>query len=119
MKKGYQIIEPPSLSGLFPRTASFDVTVALLSWLVETLRVELNDRLGGAEIELIRAEYQGAYPAIGIHYPAEEGEDLGLVVETAITELLRQRSMADFVSFLARARTDWRKVTDDLVGARE
>ncbi len=122
MKKGYQLIEPACLSRLLPLPASFDVTVALLSWLVEELRVELSGRLGGAELELIRGEYVGgAYPALGIHYPApaEEGEDLEPVVESTIKELLRQRPVADFVSFLERAQTDWRKVTDDLVGARE
>jgi hypothetical protein len=116
MKKGYQLIEPGSLSELLPLTSTFDVTIALLSWLVDVLRAELKERLGSAELQVIRGEYQGAFPAIGIHYRVDEGEDLGPVVEAAIRDVLSQRPTSDFVSFLARSRTDWRRMTNDLLG---
>jgi len=119
MNKGYQIIEPACLGELMTLNGSVDVAVALLSWLVEILRIDLEDRLNGAQIELIRAEYHGAYPAIGVHYPRTDAEDLGPVVETTIAELTGRRSIADFAAFLARVRMDWRKVADDLMGARE
>lgn len=116
MKKGYQIIDAAGLKRLLAVTTSFDLTIALLSWLVELLHGELRERLTGVEIEIIRAEYYGPYPAIGIHYPMQDTNDVGPLVETTIEELLKQRPVADFSAFLARTPTDWRKATDDLIG---
>lgn len=58
-------------------STSSEITIALLSWLVELVHTELKDRLCDVEIEVIGVEYLGAYPAIGIHYTTPETDDLG------------------------------------------
>jgi hypothetical protein len=117
MKKSYQIIEPAALGTLLGKPKSFDFTLAILSWLIDLVRAELRDQLDGAQIELIRAEYHGAYPAIGIHYDRPEKEDLGPLVEATLSKLLQERTGLDFASWVVRADADWRKLTDDLLGA--
>jgi hypothetical protein len=118
MSKGYQLLETPCLSDLVAAPKNFDLSVAVLSWLVEVISEELKEQLDRAEIEVIRAEYFGAYPALGIHYKGDPEEDLGPIVEAMAAKVLRERPVSDFVSYLMRAGTDWRKVTDDIVGPR-
>lgn len=113
--KGYQLLEVDVLDGILGLPTNFDVNVALLSWLVEQLHIELGERLQGNEVEVILAQYHGAYPALGIHYPTPGSDDVGPLVETTIAELLTRRSVEDFIFFLARTPTDWRKTTDGLM----
>ena len=116
MSKNYQIVEPPTLAGLFGTPANFDIAVALFTWLIDRLREDLKEQLVGAELEVIRAEYHGAYPAIGIHYDSDtDPNDLGPLVESTIAKLLSERTLADFLSFVASSKIDWKEVTDKLV----
>jgi hypothetical protein len=116
MKKGYQLIEPELLAGLVAAPKTFDLSIALLAWVVEVVRAELGDRLKGVELEIIRVEYFGAYPAIGIHYSAADIDDVGPLVEATIVDLVTQRPVADFVSFLMRTPRNWREEAEALLG---
>ena len=116
MSKSYQIVEPPTLAGLFGAPTNFTIAVALFTWLIHLLREDLKEELVGAELEVIRAEYQEAYPAIGIHYLGDTSpDDLGPLVESMIARLLSERTLTDFLAFVARSKIDWKEVTDNLV----
>ena len=56
-----------------------------VAWLVAAVPDELGEKLAGAELHVIRAEYHGAYPTIAIRYEALDAPDLGPLVEEAIT----------------------------------
>jgi hypothetical protein len=115
MSKGYQIIEPDTLVGLFADPKYFELSVALFTWLIERLREDLKEQLVPAELDIIRVEYCGAYPAIGIHYHDRNPNDLGPLVESTIAKLMSERPVLEFVSFVARSKLDWREVTDKLM----
>jgi hypothetical protein len=113
---GYQLIEPLSL-GRFPCSMrSGSIVVAVLSWLIELIRVELGERLGPAKIELIQGEYFGIYPAIGIKYATEEPEDLEPLVEEIVARLLKEKTMSDFIDYLMRTDCDWARVAKNFFG---
>ncbi|NOJ95627.1 hypothetical protein HMI51_22170 [Corallococcus coralloides] len=112
--KGYQIIEPSSLGMLTACPDKHEFAVAMLQWLVQGLQVELKDQLRGVEISLIRVEYQGAYPALGVRY-VNEPNDLGKLIEQTADRLLQERSVSDFAAFLVREKVDWARRTADLM----
>ncbi len=120
MKHGYQIIEPTALNHLLATPKAFEITVALLYWLVELTRAELKETLEEAKagIEVIRAEYHGPYPAIGVRYDSSGTLDLAPLVEATIMKILQGRAVVDLVSFLERCPADWRRETDALLGPR-
>ncbi|MDP2307876.1 MAG: hypothetical protein Q8P18_17755 [Pseudomonadota bacterium] len=117
MARGYQIIEPAGLDRLLGAPPSFPVGVALLYWLIEQLKLELGPRLDGLEVEVIRVEYHGAYPALGVHYREEVG-DIAPLLERTIDRLLRDRPVASFVAFLVDHPADWGEVCTQLLAGR-
>jgi hypothetical protein len=114
MDRGYQIVEPEGLALLLGVPADFPVCVALLRWLIEEIELELGPALTGIELEVIRVDYQGAYPALGVHY-REAVEDVAPMLEGAIERLLRDRPVAHFVDFLVRNPTDWAGISARLL----
>jgi hypothetical protein len=115
MSRAYQVVEPRELSELCAAPGSVEIAVAILTWVVEQVAASLAAELGEAQIEVIRVEYHGAYPGIGIHYPIETGVDVGPLVERAISEILRTRSIVEFVRDLAVSGASWRGVTEKLM----
>lgn len=118
MSKNYQIVEPPSLAGMFGAPRNFDIAVALFTWLIVLLREDLKEQLIGAELEVIRAEYHGAYPAIGIHYDTNP-DDLGPLIEATVAKLLSERSVIEFISFVETSKIDFKEMTDSLVRSEQ
>ncbi|MES2645038.1 MAG: hypothetical protein V4850_36465 [Myxococcota bacterium] len=106
MNRGFQIVEPEGLSKILGTPEDFPITVALLHWLIEQLKLELGAMLDSLELEVIWVEYLGAYPALGIRY-LEEREDAAPLIESTIDRLLRERPVASFVDHLARYPSDW------------
>lgn len=116
MSKGYQLLEAAApLAKFLANPKTLEVSVLILAWLAAQLSVELKDQLIGAHIEVIRAEYQGAYPALGIHYEREDKEDLGPLVEMKMAELLRSRSILELLQFAQEAKITWRHRADQLM----
>lgn len=115
MNKGYQLIELALLDRLLATPSAATITVALLSWLVEAIRNELDGQLIAVELEVIRAEYLGPYPVIGVHYVNADAPDLGPLIEATATRLLQTKAVSEFVAFVPRSGRDWRKETDDLL----
>ena len=116
MSKGYQIVEPASLAGILAVPESFELTVAVLSWLSAKLHEELKEQLVGAQLAVIRVEYHGAYPAIGIQYESNPN-DLGPLVESTINRLLKECSVLELVSFVQTSGIQLRERTQQLLGS--
>jgi hypothetical protein len=105
--KGYQLIEPLALAGIYPPAGGYGLAVAFLTWAIGEVRAELGSRIAHVELEIIRIEYIGPYPGIGAHYPTTIEPDVGPLIGDAIERLLRERSLGEFVAFLAARPTDW------------
>ena len=114
MKKGYQIIEPLCLSDLYSDPRHFEFAVTLFHWIVDELRNELNSEIKGIDIDVIRVNYLGAYPAIGISY-INESKDMAPLIESAIDHLVARKPIIDLVSFIAKSNIDWKKETERLM----
>ena len=119
MNIGYQLVEPPSVAALLAKSHSASITVALLTWLIEVASEELKDDLVDKQLAVIRAEYVGAYPAIGIHYGSPGATDFAPRLEATFARLLAERHVGDFVSFLSRSTTNWDAEAAALTGAAD
>ena len=114
MSEGYQVVEPECLSALTASPHQVEFAVAVLYWLQQALRAELGSRLEGVDIDIIRVEYHGAYPALGLKY-REKVPAIGRLVEDAANRLLRNRSVADLSDFIARTDRNWGQLSRDLM----
>jgi hypothetical protein len=88
-----------------------DFLIAIEHWLIQELNSELKKYLVGAQIEVIKVEYIGAYPGLGYRYKNPNAIDnLGPLLEVSINRILKEKSMMDFISFLEAQKangTDW------------
>ena len=113
---GYTIIEPPSLEDWLGTVRNRAMLVALLSWLRHRLSDALKDDSPALRIDVIKVEYLGAYPALGVHgtddVPADITERL-----TALTEqILSGSSVVDFLNFALDDGIDWTAEAQTLFG---
>jgi len=104
---GYTIIEPPSLEEWLGTVKNRAMLVALLSWLQLRLSETLKDNSPALRIDVIRVDYLGAYPALGVHgnndVPADIAERLNALTE----QILSSSSVADFLNFALDDGIDW------------
>ncbi|MES2070270.1 MAG: hypothetical protein V4488_07980 [Pseudomonadota bacterium] len=114
-KKDYQIVEPEILEQWLPVARNQEILVALLSWIVKKLQADFEMQFPGVSIAVVRVEYLGAYPAIGIHYPNDRTEDLAAPVEAAINRLLSNTSIIDFLKYVFEEGPRWTEISDDLL----
>jgi hypothetical protein len=92
--------------------------VALLTWLVPRIQREVAAVVDGVRVAVIRVDYLGAYPALGLTY---EGvvQDAGPVAIRAAEELLASTSLAEFLASLDLSNTDWRVVEEEVMRPKE
>lgn len=114
MPKGYQILELECIDALIVNPIQFGFSVAVLSWLIERLHVELAENLGGAELSIVRVEYLGAYPALGVAY-GQISEDVGPLIQKTATELFQKCNVGEFVQFMLRKNVDWNAVASEIM----
>jgi hypothetical protein len=110
MNKGYQILEPNALHSLFGYPLYHVFALATMTWLCRQLSFELQDHIGHVHFEVIRAEYMGPYPAIGIQYKSEDYQDIAPLAEETINRILRQKSALELLKFIAESEVDWNKL---------
>ncbi len=114
-KKCYQIVEPEILEQWLRVGQNQEILVALLSWIVKRLRVDFEKPYPGVSIDVIRVEYAGAYPAIGVHYPDDLTVDLAVPIQAAINRLLSNASLIDFLKYVFEEGPRWTEVSDGLL----
>ena len=119
MKRGYQIIEPSALQPLFSSPLYDVFAVAMMTWLCDLLRLELQDHLQQVDFEVICVTYLGSYPAIGIHYKDEDYQDVGPLAETVIERILREKSALEFARFIAERGINWQQITTTTLSKKE
>jgi len=107
MTRGYQIVEPELLAPLLSNPQQIDASLMVLAWLIGEVHRELNGQLEGVEIEIIRVEYMGAYPALGVWYSRAAMADLGKLIEQTTDRILKKKNVAEFAAFCAGTDTDW------------
>lgn len=118
--KGYQVMELSQLDSLFADPKYFDIAIAIFHWLIKELREELKGQIDNIQVDIIRVEYIGAYPTLGIHYEnPNETPDMEPLIETAINQLLRERTVIELISFIAQSEINWRDVTAKLMSTVE
>ncbi len=112
--KGYQIVEPEILEEWLGANRNQEFLVALLYWIAKNLQLDFGARFPGVIIEVIKVEYLGAYPAIGIHYPNDQIPDLAASINLATNHLLSDKTVIDFAKYLFAENTKWGEVTSHL-----
>lgn len=115
--KGYQVLEPKQLNGLFGKREYFDFAVSIFNWLIQELHSELEDRLGGVQLDVIQVGHHSphnSYPALGVRYITET-QDIGVLIEATIDKLLQERSILELVIFIGSSGIDWHTTTAELM----
>ncbi len=112
---GYQVIEVPTLTRLAANPTMTRFAVALLTWLAPKVQQEVSAAVSGARVSVIRVEYLGAYPALGLTYE-RAGEDAGPIAVDAAERLLASTSLTEFLSSLDLSSTDWSGVEQAVMG---
>ncbi len=114
-KKSYQIIEPEVLYLRENLSVHAALLYGILIWLVEQLRNCNDEKFNNIEFDVIRVEYVGKYPAIGIHYKNPDVSDVSEYVEEKIEHLLKTRSVMDFLASSLSKNEDWQNKLDALM----
>ena len=108
--KGYQIIEPKALHPLFSNPVHHVFAVAIMSWLCEIMRVELQEHIEHVDFNVICVTYMGSYPAIGIQYKNQEYQDIAPLVEVTIDRILTEKSILELTGFIGASKPNWKDV---------
>lgn len=98
--KGYQLIEPFFLPELIRQDATLEVCISILCWMVDCLKKEEELKNLPIEIELIKAEYAGAYPCIGIHYLDNSERDWEPEVTAKVEGYFQKPYLSDYYRYL-------------------
>lgn len=112
---GYQIVEVPTLTRLAAAPTMTRFAVALLEWLVPRVQREVSTAISGVQVSVVRVEYLGAYPALGLTYERTDA-DAGQLASDAAERLLASTSLAEFLTSLELSTTDWRSVEQAVMG---
>jgi hypothetical protein len=91
--KGYQLIEHDTI--LSELLVSNEVIIGISYWFVSLLREDVDLKHLPIEIDVIRANYHGRYPCIGIHYL----EPINNVQEIVFRKLEQYYSDLQFAAF--------------------
>lgn len=110
MTKGYQVIYPDELAELKDDI----LCVAVLHWLVDRLKIEHGVLLSGIEISVIKVNYHGNYPAIGLHY-GEQRDNREAEILAAISALLKAATVIDLIKFFTSVHETWEDVASSLL----
>ena len=110
---GYQIVEPQIIQQWLNIVVHREFLVALLYWLAERLTKQLSTKYPGIEVSVIKVQYHGAYPCIGIRYPDESVPDLCESSEQSIENLIRNTSVLDFIQFVFSSKKSWSNLSKE------
>lgn len=116
MKHGYQIIEPPSLSTLLGSPSQAAVEVAVLTWVIHSIKLHSAQLFDEVSVEVIAVSYLGTYPAIGIRYKHDDPQDLGPAISDTIDDFVRHASFNDFASLIGMSTLPWCDIWQEMKG---
>jgi hypothetical protein len=114
---GYTVIEPPSLEEWLGTVKNRAMLVALLSWLRHRLSKALKDDYPALIIDVIKVEYLGVYPALGVHGTNDVAADIPERVNALTEQILSGSSVVDFLNFALDDGIDWTAEAQALLGS--
>lgn len=112
---GYEICEPEIFGEWLATVKNRSILVPFLTWILGRVDDELKDKFPELNIEIIKVEYSGIYPAIGIRNDDNIPENAIKILESLLEEILRTASVYDFVDFVFKDDTDWNDVAQRLL----
>ena len=71
----------------------------------------------GVAVDVVKVEYLGAYPSLGVHYSDESQPNLDLYCERKIKELLEEKSVFYFISFVLNYEKPWNDFEKFIMGS--
>lgn len=109
MSDGFFLIEPMALNPLIGITRDHTLSVLALEWLLGRIR-EGDSLAANADLRVIRVEYHGAYPSIGLvpHGASREHCDaIESAIQRAAEELVASGTLAGLFEFAATNPRNW------------
>ena len=113
MKNGYLIVEPASLLSLFGNPKCADLAILVLHWAAKEIETRLDNK--SLIVEVIRVEYMGAYPALGVRGGVLP-DGLENRIEEIVGDLLGESSVRTLISYATSANIDWRNFSKEVLG---
>jgi len=112
---GYTIVELPSLERWLSSVNNSSMLVALCTWLTHRLSQALHDDYPSLIIEVIRVDYLGAYPALGLR-DERNSDNLPERINDLAERILSSSSISDFLDFAFKDNIDWEAKAKTLLG---
>jgi len=106
---GYTVVEPEIINEWLAITRNQEMLVSLLYWLVEDVNVKLAEefQFPPVQAEVIRVEYLGVYPAIGVREGGNISIDIAKKIEEIVTRKIQATSVLEFFQFALNENRDW------------
>jgi hypothetical protein len=96
---GYQVVELRAIDNLIRNQNSLEIQISVLLWLIKCTQSELVGK--GIELEVIKVEYLGAYPAIGIKYLSQDVPDLESFIVERCEHVLNTFTVENLLQFIS------------------
>lgn len=108
--KGYQVVEIESLDK-FITSEHLSTYISLLIWVASCINnmPKLSTHI---QVDVIKVEYLGAYPALGIKYLAEGQDDFEPVVHEEYEKLVAQTSVYELLKFIETNEDEIARIRD-------
>jgi hypothetical protein len=115
-KRGYALLSVEPLDFLAKHQRYHVLIMPFLHWLAHEVNQELKTQIPNAAVELIKARYVGpGYPSLGVYSDGGIPENSDLIVDAIINRLVKEKSVADLLTFIEQNDQDWQAVHDKLM----
>lgn len=115
MTDGYQIIEPDGLKALLGNPLHFEFAVAVLSWLIPQISAALGAHSNDITLEIIRVNYMGSYPALGVKYTNSKTPNFESRINSIVNDLLREKSASELITAISSSKRSWSEITKEIM----
>lgn len=120
--KSYMLIDITKIDKLYILPKDFDYLVAIYSWLIYRVELELKDQLGEATIEILKVTHHdptNSYPGLGIYHPDfnKLPHDLGNLVTATMDRLLQETPAIEMLNFICTKGNDWKAKTEEIMNS--
>lgn len=96
---GYEIIELPVPSDKVKARVPIELELALCFWHVNQINSGMQ-LPPGIEVDLIKVEYYGAYPAIGVKYNGNDSISISEAIISFIESASQDTTLNEFTNFV-------------------
>lgn len=116
---GYTLIEPEIIGEWLGTTSNQGMLVALLQWLVTHIKAESAEEFSSSriEVEVLKVEYLGVYPTIGVHDDGNLSKEIVSKIEGIIVEKIKATPIVEFLQFALNSDRDWNSEAERLLHA--